>query len=233
MKKPILSFLFALISLSTVLAQSITLSPTTMEVSGSAASFETIAHSSVTNNTNSMLVLTWERIENSLPVPQWKSLICDTNSCWGPTTNKKSFNLPAGKSAKIDVHFQPNGIGGSGLVKVAIYAAADSANINIVGTYTAVLSPVTATTTAANSRDTKLYPNPARSVVNVDFPANKDISLIEVYNVIGKKIAAYYLEDYQDTYPIPVADLDAGLYFVVLYNNRSQSVSSKVFSKID
>ena len=60
----------------------------------------------------------------------------------------------------------------------------------------------------------KLYPNPARDFILVQLSDNTPVAAIEVFDLLGKKMAAKLYSDRSATRYYPVKGLPAGQYFV-------------------
>lgn len=73
--------------------------------------------------------------------------------------------------------------------------------------------------TSAVAVDIKVYPNPAKSVLNIDFPANYDIlhSTIEIINVNGK--TSMQSKPIFHSTQLDIKSLTPGLYIVKIQNN--------------
>jgi len=75
--------------------------------------------------------------------------------------------------------------------------------------------------TSAIAVDVKVYPNPAKSVLNIDFPANYDMlnSTIEVINVNGK--TSMQSTPVSHATQLDIKRLKPGLYIVKVQNNEA------------
>lgn len=63
---------------------------------------------------------------------------------------------------------------------------------------------------AEMSNETRIYPNPANSVLNIN--ASSNINMVEVFNMMGQKVASYNANDTFAT--INTSNLNAGVYTV-------------------
>jgi hypothetical protein len=86
--------------------------------------------------------------------------------------------------------------------------------------------------TTAHSIDSKLrvYPNPARDYIIVEYKKNesKDQYSIQVLDQKGKKIMSFILSKTEDQKIIPIANLPSGNYLIQLKVNQSPKESCKV-----
>lgn len=71
---------------------------------------------------------------------------------------------------------------------------------------------------------TKIYPNPAKEVLNVKFPDNQ-VYDIAVYTSSGKLLATY--QKVRKDFQVPVAKFPEGLYFITLKDEKGNTVSLK------
>ncbi len=203
-----------------------------VSISGDSDDYEIVAKSTITNNTDQELRLTWVRIVNDLANPSWQTLVCDNITCWGPTRNENTFGLTPNGEGNLDVHFQTDNEPGSGSVELLVYAIDDSANVNMTITYEA-----DAWTVGIDDdepvQELKIYPNPVRNFINIDYDWSHRIETVEIYNIIGKKIATYTIPAGYYTYRIDTDQLDEGMYFISLINDRQELVTTKTFSKVE
>ncbi|OWY22636.1 T9SS C-terminal target domain-containing protein [Sphingobacteriales bacterium UPWRP_1] len=200
-------------------------------VSGVADVYELVAHASVTNTTNQTLTVTWQRTSNDLFGAGWRSLVCDKITCWSPNVNNNTITIPPGESSILDVHFQSNEatIGpGYGIVQIAITVAENSA-YNLNATYRCDAWAVGIQT--PYQEEIKFYPNPVRDRLNIEFNSYTNVKYLEVYNIIGAKIAQFSV--YNSYYPFvyDATALDEGMYFIRLYDHDYNFIESKVFTK--
>ena len=68
----------------------------------------------------------------------------------------------------------------------------------------------------------KLFPNPTLNTLNLI--SNVEIQHIEIYNAFGKLVRKEKFSSVQNTAQIDVDNLDAGLYFIVVYANETKQV---------
>ncbi|HRK25726.1 MAG TPA: T9SS type A sorting domain-containing protein [Chitinophagales bacterium] len=199
-------------------------------VSGVANEFELVAHATLINETSQKLTITWERTANNLFGANWRSLVCDNITCWPPTVSTNTIILNAGQTSILDVHFQSDGatIGpGYGEVTLSVTVAENSA-YNLTATYRCDAFTVGVAT--PYSKELKLYPNPVTDKLNIQFNDQTNIKYVEVYNLIGAKVAEYSV--YNAYYPmmIDAATFEPGMYFLYLYDQRRKFVTSKLFT---
>ena len=68
----------------------------------------------------------------------------------------------------------------------------------------------------------QLYPNPANDILNIQNDSEEQIAKLEIYNINGVLIKE--VKDYHKVMTIPIADFQAGIYFVkVTLNHNAQN----------
>ncbi len=80
----------------------------------------------------------------------------------------------------------------------------------------------------ATSLDFKLYPNPANSMVYIEFDKPLNRATIEVYDMLGKVVRGLQYNDSVKYATIPVSDLQSGVYMVKIQTEESLSVKKFV-----
>jgi hypothetical protein len=73
-----------------------------------------------------------------------------------------------------------------------------------------------------------IYPNPARSEVNVLFDANADIRNIAVYNLIGKAVAVYRVSN--GSAKLDIDNMPSGIYFMRFVDGNNHVVATRKFT---
>ncbi len=76
----------------------------------------------------------------------------------------------------------------------------------------------------APSLDFKLYPNPANSMVYIEFEKPLNKVTIEVYDMLGKVVRGLQYNDSVKYASIPVSDLQSGVYMVKIQTEEGLSV---------
>lgn len=236
MKKIILTVLLFLGSVTGLWAQAFLVTPEApILVTGAADEFELVGYGFVQNNTSEPLTFRWERQVEDLPSNAWRTLVCDAVTCWGPNTNQSDPSDPIivqpGDMVNLDVHFQMGGEAGNGYVEIYIYAAEDSVNTAMTVVYEAEAWTVGIADEPILA-DTRLYPNPVRNRLNIDFDARINMDYVEIYNLIGQKVATHDLPFGQNEVAIETDQLDTGMYFITLFDDMGRLVTTKAFSKL-
>jgi len=203
-------------------AQSFITSPKEGTVTGPYDEYELVVHAKVYNVSADSL-FTWRRIVND-QAAGWEGSICDKVTCWSPTVDSSSFYLVPGDSSIMDAHFYLNENYGSSVMKFIIWSGEDKSNADTI-VYNAS-SWVMSNRTLRNDKSVRVYPNPSRGVLNLEFTSEGKVQL-EVYDLLGKKMRDL---DYQGTNSsFDLSDLPNGLYIIRI--NDGGDIYSRTFRK--
>ncbi len=75
-----------------------------------------------------------------------------------------------------------------------------------------------------NTREFALYPNPAKSFVNLEFEALKENTLLQILDLNGRKIKTFDLKAGQEALRIDVGELSKGVYTIMLGNTAKKLI---------
>ncbi len=204
----LLAVLFGVISAN---AQ-VTSSPREQSKEGSSKEFEIVCKAFVYNNTQDTII-TWKRIINDLETG-WTSAICDNVTCYDVAVGRASLEVAVGDSTIMDAHFYPQSVGGTGTVRVAVWAGSDSANADTL-TYS-IDAWTVGLKEEVKEKELNVYPNPATSDLTLEFASESTVK-VEIYNVLGKKLKSTTHQGRQSK--ISVGDLTPGVYIIRVYEN--------------
>ncbi len=70
----------------------------------------------------------------------------------------------------------------------------------------------------ANAVEIRLYPNPAKSFVNMEFEALKENTLLQIFDINGRKVRTFDLKAGVETLRIDLGDLPKGVYTIMIGN---------------
>lgn len=186
---------------------------------GSTNDFDLPANARIYNNTNTDLEIAWVRTIINLH-PNWAVLVCDTANCWTPTVSTKKFWLKANQSAKLNVHFQPNGTQGNALVHINAYAITDSANLNAQAEYQANVWAVGMdNNNAANTTPQIWVSNPKNMHINLP-PELQNVTL-QLKNAIGNICFETTLTNSYNEVKLP-NHLPTSFYIVALLQQKNK-----------
>lgn len=186
----------------------------TIYTNGPASEFEIVAYSNVVNNAASTANLRWVKLQTSMPTG-WTSTVCDINACYPDNTDSADFSLGARATGNIDGHFYPGNVVGNGVLRVRVYEVGNPSNQVVI---TFIGSTNAASVGSLGKPSLKLYPVPAVEFVNVELNLPAEDGHIEVYNMIGKKMAEFPLNGSKTR--IPIGHLPRGQYLVRVESNK-------------
>ncbi len=214
---------------------------------GPGTDYEIVVYGNVLNNTDQTYTIKWQRIGNELNGTDsegngWRSLVCDTVTCWSSSRDSSSFQLAGGEHSRLDVHFQSSPVtpdlgNGDGIVTLHVWAVEDSANVNATMAYE-VSTWATGIEEAememlSDENMVEIYPIPFQYELNIDMHPKAEIQNIEVYNLIGKKMSDCYITESLDSFIIDTSDFEEGMYFICFYNRSNELLMTRLVSKVD
>jgi hypothetical protein len=170
--------------------------------------------------------------------------ICDNFTCRGNTSNSL-WNASTGiggmfystyysnathdsaASFSLSLDFSSVASFGTHWIKVNIKDTASGDQ----RTVTFIINKIPTAVPAVNNMVTEvtLYPNPAHSELNAVYDASADIKTIAVYNVIGKAMMVYRVNNTSAN--LNIENLPSGVYFVRMVNSEGNVVATKKFNK--
>lgn len=247
MKRILLSSIFALLSMASVTAQDVQLSSDfvhfnfeNVDISGVVDLYDYLG---VTNNTDEVLELKWERIVvTDITPPEWLSQICDNYQCYAfnSSTNydasigltDTSFVLQPGETySEFALHVWPSSVPGCGQYKVRFSRIQEPEEILAVAHFDiSVNTPDCNFLSSTNEKETAsnvaLYPNPTHG--HFTLTPNPVVKKVAIYNILGKVVQK---TDYFEGDQIDVSDLTDGMYLVGLQNENGQTLKTLRLSK--
>jgi Secretion system C-terminal sorting domain len=236
MKKLVLLFLAAVGGLTAASAQTFSMQKDSVKTSLSGG-FEKI-HNDITNLTSSPIKITWRITATDFP-SSWNTPsaagLCDNKSCTPGIATGMSYT-----SSDID----PNGV-------MTFYVGMDMDQLTENGTHYFTVNVADAGA-PGNSKDatfvvTKfptgiksisrsddavtIYPNPARTELNVIYNEKMDVKNIAVYNMIGRVVGVYKATDTKSA-KLNVENMPSGAYFVRLIDSKGRVAAIRKFTHL-
>jgi hypothetical protein len=199
------------------------------------------AQAELSNSASSDLDIAWERVEVDIPAG-WSTSVCDPNQCYapfsdeplGPSSELLTFSIPASGTidgAQFYCQFIPNGIPGSGTVRLDVYDANDLSNV------TQCTFTVNAVATGIDEPKVEAvvitYPNPVTNKMFISGPASEQIAAIEVFNIVGKKVSKFEFNGQTNEVDIDLSELKEGMYLARIISAKGELIGSKRFSKVN
>jgi len=194
----------------------------TVFTNGPATEFEIVAYANVVNNSGAAVSLRWIKLQTNMP-NGWSSTVCDVNACYPDNTDSADFVLAARATGNIDGHFYPNGVVGNGVLRVRVFEVSNPSNQAII---TFIGSTNAASVGNLSKPSLKLYPVPATDFIHVELSILDEEGQIEIFNMIGKKMAVYPLCGNKSK--IPIAFLPKGQYIMRIESSKGLVTKSFV-----
>lgn len=194
------------------------LEPNPAYAEGSAGEDDFSANATIKNLTDHTIVVAWQRINNDIP-SGWKSYLCSNITCAPPDISMGTFSITAQDSTNLDCYFVPEDIAGSGTVEFRLFLTDDTTQV-IYATYNGDALPVS-TEEPVTSEELQIYPNPANKVV---FIKDGTYEYLKIFDTSG---VLHAFSTYTST--INIENLQPGLYYFALYNQKDQLIATRPF----
>jgi len=188
-------------------------------------------YNKVKSNTGSDITLKWRVVDSDIP-SDWNFIgMCDNITCWPATILSGTPHVSDmyGTSYE-DFHAIFNGDGASmGSMAWIKVSATDTVNFYSRTFVFMATKFATGISTVVKAEDEiSLYPNPARSNVNVVFDASLNVRNVTIYNMIGKPVKVFKVTG--NSAKMDINDIPAGIYFLRLVNSDGQIVATRKFT---
>jgi len=141
----------------------------------------------------------------------------DISACWGECLAPWNFRfepvvLPSEGAEVFRVDYSSNGISDSKALVKCTFLIDDVEDfifyVNFGDADNSVKESIIS--------KTKLYPNPATSIVNIDYLLNRNNTQIVIYNILGVSVYEQKLQNRESTAIIEVTGFAAGIYFYTI-----------------
>jgi len=178
--------------------------PASVIKTGPCSDPEVVGYSHFINNFKSPN-LKFVRFEKTL-TPGWTAAYCDCEFCRDVVTDTASFYIAVGDSCVTSAHFYPVNIFGNGVMKIKIFDV-EFPDVFVVGQYTA--SCTSASTLFLKMDELKVYPNPANSILNIQF-GSADPYTINIVSADGRVLMNQKVDVLGNN--VDISGLTPGLY---------------------
>lgn len=193
-------------------------------------------HNDITNLTSAPIKVTWRIVESDFPAA-WRTAekagLCDNKSCTPGIVLNQSYtsnDIPAGGS--MDFHLAINLTDVSETGNYSFKAnVADAVNPTDNQDVTFVITrfPTGVAAITKSEDGVAIYPNPARTELNVIYNESMDVKNIAVYNMIGKVVGIYKATDSKSA-RLNVENMPSGAYFVRLIDSKGRVAAIRKFT---
>lgn len=227
MKKIVLLLVIVMVNLMMGRAQVITISPPSFNLEMDASEYTTDALAQIQNNSNTARTIKWIRFEDAAPAP-WYTSVCDNQNCYDSSKYYNTITIPANQQGLLSLNIYPFGIPGTGSYHFIVFDVNDSANANAIMTVDVMAKP----TGIGNVIDQvfSIYPNPVKDMLYMNLDVSKQITSIDIHNIVGEKLKSVRVQNGLKSVTIPVADLKKGIYFLRVLSGGKE-VATMTFSK--
>jgi hypothetical protein len=203
---------------------------TASAASNSASNIE--VYNIITNTSSSDINIRWKVLGSNISSGWNLEGFCDNKTCYttlAGVENEVSNPYVAGMQGDCHAIFGAANapVNSSAWIRVS---ATDTANSSSTKTLTFIAYKFATNVVGVTKSDDEvvLYPNPARSHVNLIFSASLGVKNIAIYNMIGKMVDVYRVNG--NSAKLELNEVPAGIYFVRLMNAQGQIVATRKFT---
>lgn len=176
------------------------------------------------NNLGTAFSMEWEQVELSVPAG-WETSNCDPDGCKPIGATNATFTLPT-ITSYLNGHFYPNGVAGSGYMKIKLWPTATPSD-SVILTYYGVAG--TTGIDKLQASDVQTFPSPASNTLNIMFPNPGEALNVNIYSMTGQLIDSF--ETTQGSLTThDISQLEAGIYILHL-NSPGKAAITKRFVK--
>lgn len=186
-------------------------------------------NANITNTTSSDIQLSWRIYSHDFPA-DWKSTtgVCDNVTCYTSGVFSGGTNTTIPFSGTMDFHLQllnfENVSDGTHNVYVELKDGTTTDTVH----FEITKWPTSLSKNQKSDNNITLYPNPARSELNVLFDANAGIKNLAVYNLIGKAVSVYRVSG--NSAKLDIDNIPSGIYFIRFVDNTGRVVATRKFT---
>lgn len=186
----------------------------------------------IKNVSSNDIYIKWRVLSSSIPTGWNVTGVCDNVQCYTNNILSGGYQVSAAYAPNTPGVFHTNFKGdnapnnSSAWVKVEVADTANHFTKNIV--FVATKNSTGVVNVSRADDDVVLYPNPARSSLNVVFNGNSNVRNIIVYNLIGKAITAYKVVG--NNAKLDIDSIPSGIYFIRLLDGQGRIVATRKFT---
>ncbi|MEM8585162.1 MAG: T9SS type A sorting domain-containing protein [Bacteroidota bacterium] len=189
--------------------------------------YEEVSSIRLTNNSNQRLQLRYDKVIDIQP-QAWRSIVFRKGSNQSPgrsgSFDSGTFTINAGETVEFQLIVQPNGIGGTGRIRIPFVDAQRPGRPLATASFRIEIDQLGQQTneTPALRPSIRVYPNPAPKAFFIELPRNERFGRVEVYNTLGRRMKVFNEEPGPDGFDIE--RLPEGLYLVNIYNSQGEKL---------
>lgn len=164
-------------------------------------------------------------------IPGTQNYFC-WEQCYEPPTSVSPTTISLDPGQRMDqfyADYKPNGIAGVSTLAYCFYDDTNQADsVCAIVRFTASPLGVQDVFLGNQSGISESYPNPAKTVANINYALKTgwESAEVEVYSMLGAKVKKVALKEDQGTLKMDVTDLPSGMYFYTL-NVDGKGISTK------
>ena len=191
----------------------------------------------ITNPTNAAININWKRTINDYDVNWGGTQVCDLNNCYpvGVSAGPQNSVVAANASGNFQIHFLSSRHVGSGHLQLSIYTPGHDSisTLRNVDVYLTVNNTTGVTVVKpADPESIKVYPNPAKDFVLIQNQQGVELSRVEVYSMLGRKVLTEKLDSQEALTKIDISEMQKGIYMVRVFDSSNNVVVTKSISHI-
>ena len=205
----------------------ILINPDTAYAEADATAAEIEAVSSIYNASGYELDVYWQRDTTVLP-PGWSVDFCEKNGCFPASAQDTIFTISQKENAPLSAVFRPNGILGTGWMRVRLYSGSSGLHFEKKAVFIATANGETATLEPASAASIAIFPNPVNGLLTVVAADANFKGSWTVANAAGQTVLAR--ADAPSSGHLDVSTLSQGLYILNVRTKEGRLVAAKKFS---
>lgn len=225
MKKLFLALLLFVGVIASVSAQSASvckIEPNPASATGTIDDIDVPTDAHITNLTNSIIHMKWERTVISL-TPGCETAVCDPNTCWARFISTKNFDMDPNETGEMLVHFYNNSAPCAGIIHVKVTNRDNPADTTIA---VYLFNQSSSGTNDLPKAEVKLFPNPVTDYFSLDFAAA--VATIRVFALDGREVARF---EANDTNVYSLQNQPAGNYILALEDKNGRAFQAMEVKK--
>lgn len=194
-------------------------------------------YNKITNTSGAPFAITWKRIADNFPT-SWKNSpsvfgVCDNYNCYnntlvfnGSSHTSNNYNPGVAGDFHLQLNIDGSAVSGSYYLTINLDGGGTSKNITfVVNKFATGINNV-----SGKNADISLYPNPARNTLNVSFDDQSGVSTIAVYNLIGKEVSAYRVNNGSSNVQLDIDNIPAGIYLLRMLDAQGHVLATRKFT---